>query len=225
MANSPGATNSSARVRQRNQTREAVLDAAIDDFSRLGYEGTSLGRISSSCGVKQPLILYHFRNKETLWRAAVDTVWQRMEASLFDFASKQGLAQSLGNDSNTFVGPVAEDELRSLLRGFLHSMAQHPAYLRILLREGSHPGARFDWLEENHTRRNFQLCRELVVVAQTQGLIREGPPEHLVYILAGAMTFIFAVEADVEKQTGRAPEDPEFLDIHVDTLLGFLRPA
>ncbi len=209
----------STRARQRNQTREAVLDAAIDGFSEHGYEGTSLGHISSICGVKQSLILYHFESKEMLWRAAVDEVWRRMETTLFSFASERGL---VWNREGEIDGLLDSQSLRTLLRAFLHSMALHPAYLRILLREGSHPGVRFDWLEEHHTRRNFRLCRDLIEVAQAKGLIQRGSPDHLVYILAGAMTFIFAVEADVEKQTGREPHEPGFLDEHIDTLMTFL---
>jgi TetR/AcrR family transcriptional regulator len=222
MAASADSTSPSTRERQRNRTRESVLDAAIGGFSEHGYEGTSLGHISSSCGIKQSLILYHFQNKELLWRAAVDEVWRRMEATLFKYAAERGLLQNAGGEVE---GLVDEQSLRTLLRAFLHSMSEHPAYLRILLREGSHPGARFDWLEAHHTRRNFHLCKELIEVAQSKGLIRSGSPEHMVYILAGAMTFIFAVEEDVRKQTGLDPHDPTFLDKHIDTLLAFLNPA
>jgi TetR/AcrR family transcriptional regulator len=222
MARSPDLSSPSTRVRQRKQTREAVLDTAIDGFSEHGYEGTSLGHISSRCGIKQSLILYHFQSKEMLWRAAVDEVWRRMETTLFSFATQHGLI--LDRDGK-FEGPVDEHGLRALLRAFLYSMAEHPAYLQILLREGSHAGARFAWLEKHHTRRNFRLCKDLIETAQTNGLIRQGSAEHWVYILAGAMTFIFAIEADVQKQTGLDPHDPDFLDAHIETLLAFLNNA
>ena len=216
MAEAENAERPGLRARQRSRTRERVLDASIAGFSERGYEGTSLGQISASCGIKQSLILYHFESKENLWRASVDEIWRRMEATLFRFA---GLER---NPEGEYEGPVDDQSLRSLLRAFLHSMSEHPAYLRILLREGSHPGGRFDWLEEHHTRRNFRLCKHLIESAQANHLIREGSADHLVYILAGALVFIFAVEADVEKQTGQAPRDPAFLDTHITTLLSFL---
>ena len=112
-----------------------------------------------------------------------------------------------------------------MLRAFVGSVARHPEYLRILLHEASHPGPRFDWLVEHHTARNYRLGVSLFESAQTSGLLPNVPVHHLVYLMTGAMTFIFAVSADVERQTARDPRSPEFLDEHVEALLELLGAA
>jgi hypothetical protein len=103
-----------------------------------------------------------------------------------------------------------------------HLLSEHPQYLQMLLREGSHRGPRFDWLEQHHLGRNFRSGTALFESLQERGLFPGVAPEHLIYILAGATTFIFAVEADVRRQTGSAPRSPTFLDAHIDALMKLL---
>jgi TetR/AcrR family transcriptional regulator len=216
MALAAAKTPSSARESRRLKTCERILAAAIVHFAERGCEGTTLRDIAERSGVKQPLILYHFGNKEALWRAAVDEVFARMEQSLVADARERGLAFPAEGEPLEIRDREA---LRGLLRAFVGSVSRHPEYLRILLREASHRGPRFDWLAANHTARNYASGAALFESAQASGLLPDIPVHHLVYLLAGAMTFIFAVGADVERQTGRDPVSQEFLDGHIEALL------
>jgi AcrR family transcriptional regulator len=47
------------------------MDAAIDCFARLGYQGTTIDRIARDAGVTKGAVYYHFRDKEQLLFAAV----------------------------------------------------------------------------------------------------------------------------------------------------------
>ena len=47
---------------------------------------------------------------------------------------------------------------------------------------------------------------------------------HLIYILIGALTFVFAVEASAQHQAGFDPRSEAFLDAHVDAVLALLAP-
>jgi TetR/AcrR family transcriptional regulator len=217
----PAAPQPLRREERAAQTRNAVLDAAIELFSEQGCDGTPLRDIAERCGVKQPLILYHFENKEELWKAAVDEVCGRMESTLFAWMLEHGLSV---DDRGEWAGIESPESLRIVMRAFVHAVSQHPEYLHMLLREGSHRGPRFDWLEAHHTRRNFERGTALFKSLQQRGFFPDVPAEHLIYILAGALMFIFAVEADVQKQTGQDPRSEAFLDAHVEALLSLLRP-
>jgi len=120
---------------------------------------------------------------------------------------------------------VDRESLRAVLRAFAHSAARHPEYLRILLREGSHHGPRFDWLVANHTRRNYDAGIELFRRAQEHGIFPDVPLHHLLYIVAGALHFALAIAPDVEALTGEDPRSPAFLDAHIDALLTLLAPG
>ncbi len=53
-----------SRIQQRN--RRAILDAALDVFSRHGYRGTTLDQIAEAAGLSKPNLLYYFEGKEDI---------------------------------------------------------------------------------------------------------------------------------------------------------------
>ena len=59
-------------------TRDRIVAAAIDLFSERSYDGASTRDIAARAEVTQPLVNYHFRTKEELWRAAVDSLFSRL---------------------------------------------------------------------------------------------------------------------------------------------------
>jgi AcrR family transcriptional regulator len=73
-----------ARKQQQRSvvTQQKLLDAAIEAFSENGFKGTSTRDIAERAGVHHPLITYHFKNKDQLWRAAADHVFSAFTLSL-----------------------------------------------------------------------------------------------------------------------------------------------
>lgn len=49
-------------------TRQSILDAALEEFAERGFDGASVRRIGERAKLDFTLITYHFRNKDTLWR-------------------------------------------------------------------------------------------------------------------------------------------------------------
>ena len=54
------------------QTRRAILDAAIERFGRDGYRATSVTDIARDAGVSGTLVYAYFPNKQALFLAAID---------------------------------------------------------------------------------------------------------------------------------------------------------
>jgi TetR/AcrR family transcriptional regulator len=52
------------RIQQRN--RAAILEAALDVFSRHGFRGATLDQISGAAGLSKPNLLYYFPSKEAI---------------------------------------------------------------------------------------------------------------------------------------------------------------
>lgn len=52
------------RIQRRNRMR--ILEAALDVFSRDGYNGATLDRIAETAGLSKPNILYYFAGKEEI---------------------------------------------------------------------------------------------------------------------------------------------------------------
>ncbi|MGZ4785613.1 MAG: TetR/AcrR family transcriptional regulator, partial [Acidimicrobiales bacterium] len=117
-------------------TDERVLEAALDAFAEHGFAATSVREVARQLGVSHNLIPQRFGSKERLWYAAVD--------------------QGFGTLRSDLLPVVVEDEpddvnrLRSWMVRFVEANAARPALLRIINREASSPGPRFDYLYERY---------------------------------------------------------------------------
>ena len=64
-------------------SRERILDAATQIAAERGYEGTSIGAVSAKCGLPASSIYWHFKDKDDLIAAVIEssfanwlTAWQ-----------------------------------------------------------------------------------------------------------------------------------------------------
>ena len=55
-----------------HDTRERILDAALEMFSQNGYAGTNIRELSASLGLVKSGIYKHFESKEEIWNALLD---------------------------------------------------------------------------------------------------------------------------------------------------------
>ena len=65
-----------------DDTRDRILEAALELFSERSFEGATTRQISERAGVTQPLLNYHFHGKDELSRAAVAGVFDRLTAAI-----------------------------------------------------------------------------------------------------------------------------------------------
>lgn len=66
-------TSASPRRRDAAATREAILQSAITNFARAGYDGAGVREIARDAGVTAMLVNRYFGSKEQLFAEAVDT--------------------------------------------------------------------------------------------------------------------------------------------------------
>ncbi|MFG3557631.1 TetR/AcrR family transcriptional regulator [Micromonospora sp. NPDC047557] len=60
------------RRRDASATREAILNSAIEAFTRLGYDGAGVREVAGGAGVTAMLVNRYFGSKEQLFAEAVD---------------------------------------------------------------------------------------------------------------------------------------------------------
>ena len=53
-------------------TKERILTAALEMFSKKGYEGTNIRELSASLGLVKSGIYKHYESKEAVWNALLD---------------------------------------------------------------------------------------------------------------------------------------------------------
>lgn len=126
--------------RSSSGTREKILIAAVGCFADFGFEGTHFSDITKGCGVGRTAILYHFKNKEVLWRFAVESIVERFEAAIARIY-----------DAYISQFDVIDDRARAqaAMLAFVDSLVEIPEYGMIYIREGTRPGERLEWLVQN----------------------------------------------------------------------------
>ena len=164
---SPAQTRPVRKQQQRSLlTQQKLLDAAIQAFSEQGFKGTSTRDIAERAGVHHPLITYHFKNKDLLWRAAANRVFK-------DF--RQSLAASLedSRDENP------KERMAALIRALVYYGKASPALHKVLVQEASYPSPRLDWLIDTHLRPLFDETFGMLEELQQLGVAPPGNPKLL----------------------------------------------
>jgi AcrR family transcriptional regulator len=194
------------RVQQRSlETRERLVEAAVEIFAARGFEGATTRAIAERAGVALAALPYHFETKEALWRAAADRLFGQ-------------LAARFGGRLPELAGADPRRRLRALLRDFVRFAARQPELHRFMLQEGTGPSPRLAWLVERHVRPLFEVVRALIEQAQASGVAPAGRSDHLFYAMIAAASMPYAVAPEFELVTGRDPRGEALVDAHVDTL-------
>lgn len=66
------------------EKQEKILNAALELFSKVGYNATSTSKVAKAAGVSEGLIFRHFENKEGLLKALLQQGEERMKAMMVD---------------------------------------------------------------------------------------------------------------------------------------------
>lgn len=70
-------------------TKELILDAALDLFSKNGFEATSTGQIADAVGIRKSSLYNHFKNKQDILDTLIDAASAKFdEVSVTNISEK-----------------------------------------------------------------------------------------------------------------------------------------
>lgn len=76
-------TNASAgTLRMTDRKREAIIEAAVEEFRLNGFEATSMDRVASAAAVSKRTVYNHFPSKEVLFEAILTRLYHRIHEGL-----------------------------------------------------------------------------------------------------------------------------------------------
>ena len=184
--------------------RHRILRAALSVFAEAGFTGASTREIARRAGVHQPAILYHFQNKDRLWKAAVDAIFSEFTKVL---------------DTELPVMTDAGQCRRRLIKIFITFVARNPEWFTFIVHEGLQKNERTAWMVDRWLR---PLNRKLYQTIATRPLPVTDTADQLramsiLGILTGA-TGVFAQKSLIQQLTGLDVTDAAFIDQHVDTV-------
>ncbi len=203
-----------ARKQQQRSvvTQHKLLDAAIEAFSENGFKGTSTRDIAERAGVHHPLITYHFKNKDQLWRAAADKVFREFTRSL---------AASLENSNET----CPKKRMASLIRAYVYYAKSQPALHKVMVQEASYPSPRLDWLIENHLRPLFETTFSMIEELQRVGVAPQGNPSLIFNMIRLSSGGLLALGNELRDSSGIDIESEETLDEIADMVVRVFLPG
>lgn len=200
-------------MRGPNDTRERLIDAAIDVIESGGESALRLADIAATVGIKQPSIYYFFAGREELVVAAHRERYHRAAAQatgLFD----TDLARAKTKEE--FV----EAAERILRFSFVPERSDNRAVrVSLLVKALTSPALRTE-INDASFESNRRLA-EVIAEAQRKGWVtRDYSPMSIVIWIRGQVLARFLLEADGERYDG-----DEWTDLAVATILnGFTAP-
>src|SRR5712692_2660808 len=153
------------RVEQQRslETRASILNAAIAEFAERGFEGASIRAIADRLGLQHPLITYHYRSKDILWRAAAEHAFAQIRA---------GWDTSAPENSN--LPPLAQ--LREEYATLFRYTVAFPEFHRFMRQEAFTNNPRLRWVAETVLAPLLGRLIPQIVAAQKEGLLLSVDP-------------------------------------------------
>ncbi|HTO56644.1 MAG TPA: CerR family C-terminal domain-containing protein [Pseudomonadales bacterium] len=143
-----------------DQTREALIDAAIEIFGRDGFRAASTRSIADAAGVNQALIGYHFGGKPGLYLAAFERITSAVEQHLLPVTQPIEEEFHRGEvDRERGVGYVLT-MIDAIVATF--TLPESEAWARLILREQQNPSEAFDRLYDRILGRHLTLMTALI---------------------------------------------------------------
>jgi AcrR family transcriptional regulator len=192
-----------------DRTRDRIVVAAADLFSERSFDGGTTREIAARAGVTQPLLHYHFRSKDELWRAAVDSLFERLHDAMDERAT----------------GLRGVDELTSAklrVHEFVTFSARNPQLHRMIMQESKADGPRMDYLVDRHVRPIYERTIEMFESLARRGAVPAIAAPHLYYILTGAGPTMFVLAPECRRLSGLDPSDDDIIEAHADAVCRLL---
>lgn len=155
---------------EKSSTKQAILDAALELFSRQGYEATSISQIADAVGIRKASLYSHFTGKQDILDTLVRvTLAQYEQRSVFAAARR-------GDPGSAPKMPVtADDAVKTVLehvRFILHDPDISRARKMLTIEQFQNP-----MLAELQTRQNYtDVLRYFTALVQSltrAGVLRD----------------------------------------------------
>lgn len=161
----------SRRLDYSESTRKALVDSAVELFTKQGYSATSLDAVAKRALVTKGALYHHFTGKQALFEAALDAV-------------ETVILRRLGD----IIGGLGDpwDRAMSAVRAYV-KVCLDPSYQRIVIHEAPVVMGWERWreTEEHYSYGLVKVAVERLIEAE---LVEDLPVEATARMLFGAMS-------------------------------------
>jgi AcrR family transcriptional regulator len=189
-------------VQQRSiATRASILDAAIAEFAERGFEGASIRAIADRLGLQHPLITYHYRSKDILWRAAAEHAFAQIRTEWDVSAAEE-----------SDLSPLAR--LRQEYTTLFRYTVAFPEFHRFMRQETLTNNPRLKWVAGTVLAPVLGRLLPQIVAAQKQGLLPAADPILFHYMMVSLTTTLAEFGPEMQVTSGLSCEDPKLVEAY-----------
>ncbi len=194
------------------ESRSAILQAAIREFAREGVAGARTDAIAKAAKVNKALLYYYFRDKDALYAAALEQVFKERDAHLMPILRE-----------NT---PPGEKLLR-YVGAFFDFLASHPQYREMVQREMFMLPRRIhaQRIVKTYMRPLFEELLKVFREGVEKGVFRPVDPLQFIPSMAAVVVHYFGMAPFIKLMTQHDPLSPERIAARRAAVLDFISAA
>ncbi|WP_338250208.1 TetR/AcrR family transcriptional regulator [Dictyobacter halimunensis] len=192
------------------QTKEAIILAALHIFAEQGFEAASLRDIAEKAHITHGTLRHYFGSKAGVWQAVVEFVLQRFAGAL-----QPHIQQATQRQEDLL------ETIKRSIRSFLLVFAHHPEMAQLMLHEGMQGGARFDYFIDRFEQIDNTML-PLFMQAQQLGYLRQFDSQTFLLYLLTTGAAPFGLRALSLRFIGKDILADEQTQQHIDRVLATL---
>ena len=170
-------------------TKEKILDEALTLFAENGYDGTSVEQIANKVGIKAPSLYKHFKGKEDILNALIDSAEMRYE-------------EVFGSETNIGKVPQSQEEFIRVTMGRIAFTIKDPVIrkTRMFLVQEQFRNERISEVTSRHQLDGIQrMFAKIIEGMMDKGMVRKDDPSLLAIELT-APAVLWIAQADRQPQ-------------------------
>ena len=196
------------------ESRAAILQAAVREFSREGVAGARTDAIARAAGVNKALLYYYFKDKEALYGAVIDQVFSGLMAAVHEALSRD-------------LPP--REKILAYAGAHFDYIASHYVYSRIvqgeMIRAGRGRTPQFERIVKQYFHPLFSEVASVLEEGQAAGEFRSVDPMHFIPSMIAIIVFYFTSAPVMRVMTGADPMSPERVARRRAAVLDFISAA
>jgi len=200
--------------RQPEESRAAILTAAMQEFSREGVAGARIDAIARQAGVNKALLYYYFRDKDALYAAVLDEVFGGLSAIVRPVFS---------------LDLQPREKLLTYVQAHFDYVASHPLYPPIVQAEMMNAGRGRATQLPRIVRQYFQPLlghlTEVLKAGHASGEFRHVEAMQFVPSMIAVIVFYFTNAPVMQILSGKDPLAPALVAARRTAVLDFISAA
>jgi TetR/AcrR family transcriptional regulator len=199
---------------QPEQTKAAILQAALVEFANMGLSGARTDAIAKAAAVNKALLYYYFKDKETLYGATLESVFA-------------GLAAKLSAVLESALPP--REKLLTFAGTYFDAVAANPLYPRLvqqeMMRAGTSLSPHIQRIVEKYQRPTFAKVMRMFDEGIRAGTFRKVDVFQFVPSMIAIIVFYFSSTPMLRAIMPGDPLSPERIAARRVAVLDFISAA